>query len=137
MKKVHKDKKGTMSWFRASSLIFTFWAVVFFFFPRSSNEIAGIGYVISEHAEDWTQIIGLFSLGFAVLLNEAHRVSDLALRRAVARGVLALTVPCALLMMYWQLIPDRRWTRVDIGNILLLLPQDSSEDLIRLLTGKD
>ena len=110
-----------MPWFRLSSIIFAGWGVLFALFPGFTNGLAGVGYVASKHADDWTQIVGLFCLSFAVLLNEAHRVSDPALRRAVARGVLALTVPCALLMMYWQLIPDRRWTRVDIGNILLLL----------------
>ena len=30
------------------------------------------------------------------------------------------TVSCALLMTYWQIIPDGRWNRLDIGNIFLL-----------------
>ena len=109
-----------MSWFRLSSLIFGFWAVVFFVFPRFSNEFGGIGHVTSGHAEDWTQLIGLFSLGFAVLLNEAHRSTGTDVRRIIARSVLVFTLPCALLMTYWQLIPDRRWLRLDILNIALL-----------------
>ena len=109
-----------MSWFRLCSVIFAVWAVVFFLFARFTNEVAGIGYVTSKHAEDWTQIVGLFSLAFAVVLNEAHRSASADVRRIVARGVLAFTLPCALLMTYWQIIPDRRWIRLDIANILLL-----------------
>lgn len=44
-----------MPWFRASSVIFGAWAVVFLFFPRYSNEFGGVGYITSKHAEDWTQ----------------------------------------------------------------------------------
>ena len=106
-------------WFRFCSLIFAMWGLVFFFFPHFTNEFAGIGYVASEHAEDWTQIVGVFSLAFAVVLNEAHH-TNVGARRIVARGVLAFTLPCALLMTYWQIIPDRRWVRLDIANILLL-----------------
>ena len=109
-----------MSWFRASSVIFALWAVVCFFFPRFTNEFAGVGYVTSEHAEDWTQIVGVFALAFAVLLNEAHRSAHADVRRIVARGVLAFTLPCALLMTYWQIIPDGRWFRLDIANVALL-----------------
>ena len=109
-----------MSWFRLCSVIFAVYAVVFFFFPRFSNEFGGIGYVSSGHADDWTQIVGLFSMAFAVMLNEAHRFGEPDLRRGVARGVLALTLPCALLMTYWQIIPDRRWVRLDIVNVVLL-----------------
>jgi drug/metabolite transporter (DMT)-like permease len=109
-----------MSWFRFYSLIFAFWTVVFFFFPGFTNDNAAINYVTSKHAEDWTQIVGLFCLGFAVLLNEAHRSTSSDLRRIVARSVLAFTLPCALLMTYWQFIPDRRWFRLDIANIVLL-----------------
>jgi hypothetical protein len=53
-----------MSWFRASSVISAGWAVVFFFFPRFTNEFTGVGYVTSGHAEDWTQIVGVFALAF-------------------------------------------------------------------------
>jgi len=53
------------------------------------------------------------------MLNEAHRIGEPALRRGVARGVLALTLPCALLMTYWQIIPDRRWVRLDIVSVML------------------
>ncbi|MDH3744089.1 MAG: hypothetical protein OES47_03190 [Acidobacteriota bacterium] len=109
-----------MSWFRVSSVIFAFWAVVFFFFPRFTNERAGVGYVTSEHAQDWTQIVGLFSLAFAVILNEAHSSSNVDVRRIVARGVLAFTLPCAFLMTCWQIIPDRRWFRLDLANVALL-----------------
>ena len=62
-----------MSWFRLSSLVFAFWAVVFVVFPRFTNESAGIGYGGSTHAEDWTQLVGLLSLGFAVLLSDVLR----------------------------------------------------------------
>ena len=109
-----------MSWFRMSSVIFAAWAMVFFFFPRFTNEFAGIGYISSEHAEDWTQIVGVFSLAFAILLNEAHRSASDDARRIVARGVLACTLPCALLMTYWQNIPGGRWIRLDIANVALL-----------------
>ena len=109
-----------MPWFRASSVIFAVWAAIFVFFPRHSNELGGVGYMTSKHAEDWTQIVGLFSLAFAVLLYEAHRSANADVRRTVARGVLSLTVPCALLMTYWQLIPERRWIRLDIADIALL-----------------
>ena len=109
-----------MPWFRASSVIFAVWAVVFLFFPRYSNELGGVGYITSKHAEDWTQIVGLFSLAFAVLLYEAHRSANADVRRTVARGVLSLTLPCALLMTYWQFIPERRWIRLDIADIALL-----------------
>ena len=109
-----------MSCFRWCAAIFGFWAVVFVFFPTFTNERAGIAFVGSKHAEDWTQIVGLFSLAFAVLLNEAHRTVNAGVRRIVARGVLAFCLPCALLMIYWQIIPDRRWFRLDIANILLL-----------------
>ena len=54
-------------------------------------------------------------------LNEAHHCAAGAnVRRIIARGVLTLTFPCAVLMTYWQLIPDRRWIRFDIANIALL-----------------
>jgi hypothetical protein len=109
-----------MPWFRASSVIFAAWAVVFAFFPHQSNELGAVDDVTSKHAEDWTQIVGLFSLAFAVLLYEAHRSANPDVHRVVARGVLSLTVPCALLMTYWQLIPARRWIRLDIADIALL-----------------
>lgn len=109
-----------MSWFRLSSLVFAFWAVVFVFFPRFTNESAGIGYGGSTHAVDWTQLVGLLSLGFAVLLNEAHRATSADVRRIAAISVLSATLPCAFLMTYWQIIPDRQWIRLDIVNILFL-----------------
>jgi hypothetical protein len=122
-----------VSWFRFSSLIFAFWAVVFVFFPRFTNESAGIvffprftnesagtGYGGSTHAEDWTQLVGLLSLGFAVLLNEAHRAASSDVHRTAAISVLSATLPCAFLMTYWQIIPDRQWVRFDIMNILFL-----------------
>lgn len=107
-------------WFRLSAAIFAFWAVVFFFFPKWSNDFAAVNYVRSRHAEDWTQIIGLFSFGFAILLNEAHRTSSAIAKRLISCGVLAFTLPCAVLMTYWQVMPDRRWFRLDILNISLL-----------------
>ena len=110
-----------MPWFRASSLIFAVWAVVFLFFPHYANEFGGVGYVASKHAEDWTQIVGMFSFAFAVLLYAAHRSANADARRLVARGVLSLTLPCAFLMGYWQVIPERRWIRLDIADIALLL----------------
>lgn len=109
-----------MSWFRASSIIFAGWAVLFFFFPRFTNEFAAVGYVTSGHAEDWTQIVGLFCLAFAVLLDKAHRSASAAVRRTVARGALAFTLPCAFLMTYWQIMSDGRWFRLDIANVALL-----------------
>ncbi len=109
-----------MSWFRLCSIIFAGWAVVFVIFPRFTNEFAGIGYSANKHAEDWTQLVGLLSFGFAVVLNEAHRTANVAARRVIARSVLACTLPCALLMTYWQIVPDRRWIRLDILNIVLL-----------------
>ncbi len=109
-----------MSWFRVSSLIFAAWAVVFFFLPGFANELVGIDYVANEHAEDWTQIFGVAALALAVVLNEAHRSASAEVRRVVARGVLAFTLPCALLMTYWQIIPDGPWNRIDIANAVLL-----------------
>jgi hypothetical protein len=105
---------------RLCAAVFAGWAIVFIFLPGWSNEFAALGYVPSKHAQDWTQIVGLFSLGFAVLLNDVHRGCDPTARRLVARGVLAFALPCALLMTYWQIIPDRRWFRLDILNTLLL-----------------
>lgn len=109
-----------MSWFRFCSAIFAVWAVVFFFLPAFVNEFVGIDYVASQHAQDWTQIFGVTALAFAVVLNEAHRSGNVEVRRVVARGVLAFTLPCALLMTYWQIIPDGAWNRLDIANIVLL-----------------
>src|SRR4051812_40077230 len=110
-----------MSWFRFSSLVFAAWGVVFTFFPRFANEFGGIGYSGSTHAEDWTQLVGLFSFAFAVLLDAAHRCPNADLRRAAARTALMLTIPSAALMTYWQLIPDRLWLRLDVADILLLM----------------
>ena len=109
-----------MPWFRITSIPFAGWGVLFAGFPHFTNDLAAIGYESSKHADDWTQIVGLLSIGFAVLLDQAHRSANDVARRVVARGVLAFTVPCALLMAYWQIVPDRRWTRFDIGNITLL-----------------
>ena len=109
-----------MSRFRLSSLVFAFWAAVFFFLPGWANVFAGVGYIPSGHAEDWTRIIGLFSLGFSILLESAHRSSGSEVRRVVALGTFAFTMPCALLMTYWQIIPERRWFRLDILNVVLL-----------------
>jgi hypothetical protein len=73
-----------------------------------------------SHAEDWTQLVGLFSLAFTVLLYEAHPSASADVRRVVARGVLSLAVPSVLLLTYWQIIPERRWIRLDIADIALL-----------------
>ncbi len=109
-----------MPWFRISSFLFACWGVLFAGFPHFTKNLSAIGYEPSKHADDWTQLFGLCCLGFAVLLDQAHRSANDVARRVVARGVLAFTVPCVLLMTYWQIIPDRRWTRFDIGNIGLL-----------------
>ena len=109
-----------MPCFRITSILFACWGVLFVGFPHFTNNLAAIGYEPSKHADDWTQLFGLCCLGFAVLLDQAHRSANDVARRVVARGVLAFTVPCVLLMAYWQMIPDRRWTRFDIGNIALL-----------------
>ena len=105
---------------RLCAAVFAFWGVLFLFLPGWSNDFAALNYSGSKHAEDWTQLVGLFSLSFAVLLNEVHRSAHPVARRIVAIGVLSFALPCALLMTYWQLIPDRRWIRLDIMNILLL-----------------
>ena len=110
-----------MPWFRITSILFAGWAVLFAGFPRFTNDLAALRYAPNEHADDWTQIVGLLCLGFAVLLDQAHRSANDVARRVAARGVVAFAVPCAVLMTYWQLIPDRRWTRFDIGNIALLV----------------
>ena len=110
----------TKPWFRITSFLFACWGVLFAGFPRFTNNLAAIGYEPSKHADDWTQLFGLCCLGFAVLLDQAHRSANDVARRVVARGVLAFTVPCVLLMTYWQIMPDRRWTRFDIANIALL-----------------
>ena len=110
-----------MPWFRASAMVFSLWGVIFFVFPAFTNQFAGIGFVGSKHATDWTQLVGLFCLSFAVLLEAAHRSASAELRRIAARSALTLTLPSAVLMTYWQLIPDRQWVRLDILNIVLLL----------------
>ena len=110
-----------MPWFRITSFLFVSWGVLFAGFPHFTNSMAAIGYEPSKHADDWTRLFGLCCLGFAVLLDQAHRSASEVARRMVARGVLAFTVPCVLLMTYWQILPDRRWTRFDIGNIALLI----------------
>ena len=115
-----KQERG-ISWFGFSSIVFAVWGVLFTFFPRLTNEFGGIGYTGSKHAADWTQLVGLFSLAFAVLLNAAHRSANPDVRRVTARSVLVLTLPSAALMTYWQLIPDRQWLRLDIVDILLLV----------------
>ncbi len=109
-----------MPWFRITSILFLGWAVLFAGFPHLTNSLAALRHAPSKHADDWTQIVGLFCLGFAVLLDQAHRSGNDVARRVVARGVIACTVPCAVLMSYWQLTPEPRWTRFDIGNIALL-----------------
>ena len=109
-----------MPWFRVSASLFLGWAILFALFPHFTNDLAAIEYVPSKHADDWTQIVGVLCFGLAVLLDQAHRSESAVARRTAARGVLAFSLPCIILMSYWQLIPDRRWTRFDIGNIALL-----------------
>ena len=109
-----------MPWFRINSFLFACWAVLFGGFPHWTNSLAAIGSEAGKHADDWTLLFGLACLGFAVLLDQAHRSANDVARRIVARGVVAFTLPCALIMSYWQIIPDRRWTRFDILNITFL-----------------
>ncbi len=109
-----------MSWFRFCSVIFAAWGVAFFFLPRFSNELFGVDYVVNLHAEDWTRLIGLTMFAMAFMLNAAHRTPSAEARRIIARGSLVLTLSIALVMIYWQIIPDGRWKRLDIANIVLL-----------------
>ncbi len=110
-----------MSWFRFCSVIFAAWGVAFFFLPRFSNELFGVDYVVNLHAEDWTRLIGLTMFAMAFMLNAAHRTSNSEVRRIVARGVLMLALAIAIVMTYWQIIPDGQWNRLDIANIVILL----------------
>lgn len=105
---------------RLCAIVFAYWAFLFILLPGWSNDFAALSYSPSKHAEDWTQLVGLFSLAFAVLLNEVHRSGNRVAQRIVGLGVLCFTLPCAVLMTYWQLLPERRWIRLDIINILLL-----------------
>ena len=114
-------RRFTIPWFRITAFLFLCWAILFAGFPHLTNSLAAIGEKPTKHADDWTLLFGLFCLAFAVLLEEAHRSANTVVRRIVARGVLVFTVPCILIMSYWQMIPDRRWTRFDIGNISLLV----------------
>ncbi len=109
-----------MSWLRLSAIIFVAWGVVFAALPRFANELVGIDYVVNLHAEDWTRLVGLMMFPPAFLLEAAHRTSNPEVRRTIARGVLVFTLPCAVLMTYWQLIPDGRWNRLDVINAVLL-----------------
>ena len=109
-----------MSWFRLASIYSVLCGVSFFFFPRLTNEIYGINYVVSLHGEDWLQMFGLTMFAFAYYLNAAHASTNEEMKRTVARAQLILTVPIVLLMTYWQIIPDGRWNRLDIGNIVIL-----------------
>lgn len=109
-----------MSWVRLSAIIFVAWGVLFAALPRFANELVGIDYVVNLHAEDWTRIAGLAMFAPAFLLEAAHRTANPEVRRTVARGVLMFTLPCAVLMTYWQLIPEGRWNRLDAINAVLL-----------------
>ena len=109
-----------MSWFRVSAMIFAAWAAAFFFLPRFSNELFGNDYLVNGHAEDWTQLVGLALIPMVFMLNAAHGSSNLETKHIIARGALMFTVSCALLMTYWQIIPDGRWNRLDLLNIFLL-----------------
>ena len=87
-----------MSWFRFASIYIALSSVAFFFLPHLSNEIFGIKYVASLHAEDWTQLFGLAGFAWAFLLNAAHASTNEEMKRTVARANLIFTLPCALLM---------------------------------------
>ncbi|HAL48488.1 MAG: hypothetical protein FI707_12050 [SAR202 cluster bacterium] len=109
-----------MSWFRFCSIICAVWGVAFFFLARLGNRIFAYDYVENLRAEDWTRLLGLSLFAVAFVLNAAHTSPNDELKRNVARGVLIFTLGCALLMTYWQVIPDGRWNRLDIANIVLL-----------------
>lgn len=65
-------------------------------------------------------MLGLALFAVAFLLNAAHASPNDELKRTIARGVLILTLGNALVMTYWQIIPDGLWNRLDIINIVLL-----------------
>lgn len=109
-----------MSWFRFCAVVIAIWGIAFFFLPNLANEIFGVDYVKNEAAEDWTQLVGLAMFAIAFLLHTAHRSSDEALRQAVARGALIFILPAALLLTYWQLLPDGPWNRLDLPNAVIL-----------------
>ena len=109
-----------MSWFRFASIFSVFAAVQYFFLPHLTNEIFGIKYVVSLHAEDWTQLFGLSLLPMAFLFNKAHASTNEEMKRNVARAALIFNLPCILLMTYWQVIPDGRWNHKDIATIVIL-----------------
>ncbi|MBT5774154.1 MAG: hypothetical protein HOH95_07230 [Dehalococcoidia bacterium] len=109
-----------MSWLRLCAIIFFAWGVAFAILPRFVNELVGVDYIVNLHAEDWERIAGLLMFAPAFLLEAAHRSSNAEVRRTIARGVLISTLGCALLMTYWQLIPDGRWNRIDVINVVLL-----------------
>ncbi len=109
-----------MSWMRLSAIIFAAWGVAFAALPRVVNELVGVDYIVNLHAEDWERIAGLLMFAPAFLLEAAHRSSNAELRRTIARGVLIPTLSIAVLMTYWQVIPDGRWNRLDVINVVLL-----------------
>ena len=110
-----------MSWFRFGSVIFAAWGVAFFFLPRFSNELSGVDYVVNLHAEDWTRLMGLTMFAMAFMLNATHGTSNPEARHIIARGVLMLSLALAIVITYWQIIPDGRWNRLGIANIAILL----------------
>jgi hypothetical protein len=65
-------------------------------------------------------LFGLTGFSYAYLLNAAHSSTTEEMKRIVARTALIFYVPCVLVMIYWQIIPDGRWNRLDIGNIVIL-----------------
>jgi drug/metabolite transporter (DMT)-like permease len=109
-----------MSWFRFASIYAVLCGVAFFFFPRLSNEIFGINYAVSLHGEDWLRLLGLTGFSYAYLLDAAHSSTNEEIKRIAAKTALIFYVPCILIMIYWQIIPDGRWNRLDIGNIVIL-----------------
>ncbi len=109
-----------MSWFRFSALVGIICGSAFTFFPHLSNVIFGINYSGSLHAEDWTRLFGLAIYGLTFIMNAAHNSQSLEFRQSAARGMLIFSLPCAIVMTYWQIIPDGRWNRLDIINIFFL-----------------
>ncbi len=115
-----QEKGQLLVRFRVSSIIALVWGLAFFALPRVSNKNSGIDYEDNLHAEDWTRLLGLSFFAFAYLLHGAQRSANQELRQTIARGVLIVTFSGALVMTYWQIIPDGRWNRLDLANAAIL-----------------